>query len=65
MKKIKLDDKQKKTAKKAMLRCSLILQGCFLLGMLLNVDNNSWVVYTIFFALSFVVMILSLEDDYR
>lgn len=65
MKKLKLDDKQKKKAKKALLRCSLILQGCFLLGMFLNVDNNSWIVYTIFFALSFVIMILSLEDDYR
>lgn len=65
MKRLKLDDKQKKVAKKAMLRCSLILQACFLLGMFLNVENNTWVIYTIFFAISFVIMILSLEDDYK
>lgn len=64
MKRFKLDDKQKKTAKKATLRCSIILQACFLFGMFLNVESNTWLTYAIFFAISFVIMMLSLEDDY-
>lgn len=58
----RLDKEQKKKAKKSILHCSLILQACFMLGMFLNVDNNSWCIYTIFFAISFAIMILSLED---
>lgn len=65
MKRFKLDANQKKVAKKTTLRCSIIMQACFLLGMFLNVENNSWITYAIFFAVSFAIMMLSLEDDYK